>query len=91
MTNSNYWDDARLSQLAATAAANTEAIRGLREQQEVTNRSLDILIGIVNGQQQHINTMLEEIRDIKVDIRGLQLENRRMLEELRGRRDDEEP
>ncbi len=68
MTNTNgYRNDARLNQLAATAAANTQAIAantqaiaGLREQQE----------------------------DIKTELQGLQLENRRMLEELRGRRVD---
>lgn len=106
MTNTNgYWNDARLNQLAATAAANTQAIAantqaiaGLREQQEVTNRAIDTLVGIVMGHQEQFATILEEIRDIKEDIRdikteirGLQLENRRMLEELRGRRDDEQP
>jgi chromosome segregation ATPase len=103
MTNTNgYRNDARLNQLAATAAANTQAIAantqaiaGLREQQELTNKAIDTLVDIVMGHQEQFATMLkeisdikEEIRDIKTEIRGLQLENRRMLEELRGRRVD---
>lgn len=106
MTNGNdrnYWNDERLNQLAALAAANTEGIaqhrkqqeattayiQTLGEQQETTNTNIDILAGFINGQEQHIATILQEIRDIKADIRGLQLENRRMLEELRSRRDND--
>jgi len=69
---------------------NREAISDLREQQEATNRAIDILVGIVTGHQERFANILEEIRDIKVDIKGLQLENKRMLEEMRSRRDDEQ-
>ncbi len=63
---------------------------------ESNTRNIDILVGIVTGQQQHMATVLDEIRDIKVDIRdiqveirdvqatilGLQTENRRILDHL---------
>lgn len=69
--------DDRLNQVQALAESNT--------------RNIDILVGIVTGQQQHITTVLDEIRDIKVEIRdmqatilGLQTENRRILDRLFG-------
>lgn len=93
MTN-NFWNEERLNQLATLTAANVQAnaelreqINALREQQENTNTNIDTLTGFINGHQQHITDMLNEIKEIKVDIRGLQLENRRMLEELRNRRE----
>lgn len=49
---------------------------------ESNTRNIDILVGIARGQQQHITTMLEEIRDIKTEIRGLQTENRRLFQRL---------
>jgi hypothetical protein len=39
---------------------------------------------------EEIRNIQEESRDIKADIRGVQIENRRMLEEIRARRDDEQ-
>lgn len=71
MTNpTQRWTDDRLDQLAAAVESNT--------------RNVDILVGIVTGQQERVLTMLEEIRDIKVEIRGLQTENRRILDHLFG-------
>lgn len=57
---------------------------------ESNTRNIDILVGIARGQQQHITTMLEEIRDIKTEIRGLQTENRRILDRLFGQTDDQQ-
>lgn len=68
------WTDDRLDQLA-------DAVDGLREQSELNNRNVDILVGIVAAHQEQFATVLNEIRDIKVEIRGLQIE-RRILDRL---------
>lgn len=98
MTNptNTYWTDDRLNQLAALSAANAEAIAQsrqqqeattanievLREQQAATNTNIDILVGIVTAHQERFTALLEEIREIKAEIRGLQTENRRILDHL---------
>lgn len=71
------WTDDRLDQL-------THAVDGLREQSELNNRNVDILVGIVAAHQERFAAVLDEIRDIKVEIRGLQTENQRILDRLFG-------
>lgn len=67
------WTDDRLDQLADAVESN--------------NRNIDILVGIATGQQQRFAAVLDEIRDIKVEIRGLQTENRRILDRLFGQQE----
>lgn len=74
------WTDDRLDQLA-------DAVDGLREHSELNNRNVDILVGIVAVHQERFAVVLDEIRDIKVEIRGLQTENRRILERLFGQQE----
>jgi hypothetical protein len=75
-----HWTDDRLDQLA-------DAVDGLREQSELNNRNVDILVGIVTAHQERFAAVLDEIRDIKVEIRGLQTENRRILDRLFGQQE----
>ncbi len=89
------WNDDRLDRLATAvdglrqqAETNTRNIDSLRQQAKSNTKNVDILVGIVTGQHQHITTMLEEIRDIKVEIRGLQTQNRRILDRLFGQQED---
>lgn len=67
------WTDDRLDQLANAVESN--------------NRNIDILVGIATVQQQRFAAVLDEIRDIKVEIRGLQTENRRILDRLFGQQE----
>lgn len=70
MTNpTQRWTDNRLDQLATAVESNT--------------RNVDILVGIVTGQQERGLTMLEEIRDIKVEIRDIKVEIRELQTEIR--------
>jgi hypothetical protein len=57
---------------------------------EPNTRNIDILIGIVTAHQERFATVLEEIRDIKTEIRGLQTENRRILDHLFGQQEGSE-
>lgn len=84
MTNSerNRWDDERLDRLASAVESNTRNI-------ESNTRNIDVLVGIAAGQQERMAAILEEIRDIKVEIRGLQTENRRILDHLFGQQEGE--
>ena len=70
------------------AATNTN-IEALREQQAVTNTNIDILVGVVTAHQERFTVLLEEIREIKAEIRGLQTENRRTLDHLFGQDDEQ--
>lgn len=74
------WTDDRLDQLA-------DAVDGLREQSELNNRNVDILVGIVAVHQERFAVVLDELRDIKVEIRGLQTKNRRILDRLFGQQE----
>lgn len=76
-------NSSRLDRIEAIAESNT--------------RNIDILVGIVTGHQERmantegrIATLFEEIRDIKAEIRGLQTENRRILDHLFGQIDDQQ-
>lgn len=47
------WTDDRLDQLA-------DAVDGLREQSELNNRNVDILVGIVAAHQERFATVLDD-------------------------------
>ena len=91
MTEANRrWTDDRIDRLATAVESNTAAIAALQS-------NVDVLVGIVIGQQELLTTALEEIRDIKVEIRdikveirGLQTENRRILDRLFGQQEGEQ-
>ena len=71
------WTDERLDKLADDVRGNTTAVTDLRATAEA-------LLQTVTIYQSNFEVIIGEIQDIKTEIRGLQLENRRMLEELRG-------
>jgi uncharacterized coiled-coil DUF342 family protein len=83
------WNDDRLDRLADAVdglrqqqqATNTN-IQALREQQEATNTNIDTLVGVASGHQERFAVVVEEIRDMKAEIKGLQTENRRILDHL---------
>lgn len=76
------WTDARLDRLATDVQGNAAAISDLRVTAEA-------LLQTVTLHQQGIEASQRNFELIASEIRVLQLENRRMLEELRGRRGDE--
>ncbi len=96
--------EAILMRVAQQQEANTTAIANLQSSTsdlqssmsdlqssvESNTRNIDILTGIVTGHQERLATIFEEIRDIKVEIRGLQTENRRLLDHLFGQQDNDE-
>lgn len=71
------WTDERLDQLANDVRGNTTAITDLRGTAEALLQTMTIY-------QSNFEVIVGEIQVINAEIRGLQLENRRMLEELRG-------
>lgn len=73
MTNSrDYWNDERLDALTANVESNARAISELRSTAEA-------LVQIAEIHQRDIEAN-------SADIRGLQLEIRRLVEELRNQR-----
>ena len=75
------WTDNRLDQLANDVDNLRASVADLRA-------TAEIMLQTQMQHQRNFEVVVNEIRDIRANIQGLQLENRRMLEELR-RRDDE--
>jgi hypothetical protein len=75
------WDDDRLDRLASTV----ERLATSTERDEGNIRSL---LNVVNIHQGNFEVMLTEIRRIGEEVRGLQTENRRILDHLFGDRTD---
>lgn len=76
---------------------NSDRLDRIEAIAESNTRNIDILVGIARGHQERmmntedrIATLFEEIRDIKAEIRGLQTENRRILDHLFGQTDDQQ-
>ena len=91
------WTDERLDQLAEDVDDLRASTADLRTTAEIMLQTLtqhqqnfDIVVNEIKDTQQNFDIVVNEIKDIKADIKGLQLENRRMLEELRGRRNGED-
>ena len=77
------WTDESLDQLA-------EDVDNLRASTADLRTTAEIMLQTQMQYQQNFEIVVNEIQIIKADIKGLQLENRRMLEELRGRRNGED-
>ena len=77
------WTDESLDQL-------TEDVDNLRASTADLRTAAEIMLQTQMQYQQNFEIVVNEIQIIKADIKGLQLENRRMLEELRGRRNGED-
>ena len=77
------WTDERLDQLA-------EDVDNLRASTADLRTTAEIMLQTQMQYQQNFEIVVNEIQIIKADIKGLQLENRRMLEELRSRRNGED-
>ena len=77
------WTDESLDQLA-------EDVNNLRASTADLRTTAEIMLQTQMQYQQNFEIVVNEIQVIKADIKGLQLENRRMLEELRGRRNGED-
>lgn len=71
------WTDERLDQLA-------DDVDNLRGSVADLRATAEIMLQTQIQHQQNFEVVVSEIRDIKADIRGLQLENRCILEEMRG-------
>jgi ABC-type transporter Mla subunit MlaD len=83
------WTDDMLDRLASTttriltsvtdlAGQNTRDISRLSNIVELHQQTLDM-------QQQNFNAFLSEIREMQAEVRGLQTENRRILDQLINR------
>lgn len=76
------WTDDRLDQLALDVDNLRASIADLRATAEITLQTVVL-------QQQSIEASQRNFEIIASQIRGLQLENRRMLQEMRGLPPDE--
>ena len=85
MTNNGreHWTDERLDRLASDVEGNKEAISELRQTAET-------LLQIAQIHQQGLEVSQSNFEALRTDIQGLQLETRRLIEELRNRQNGED-
>ncbi len=83
------WTDDRLDQLADDVRGNTTAITDLRTTAELLLQTVTIYQTNFETMQNNFNVVIARIDRMQSEIRGLQLENRRMLQEMRGLPPDE--
>lgn len=90
------WTDEKLDQLATDVQNNTIAISELRASTTELRISAEALLQTavlhqksLETSQRNFDTAARDFERIHAEITGLQLENRRMLEEMRSRHDDE--
>jgi ABC-type transporter Mla subunit MlaD len=83
------WTDDMLDRLASTTTRILTSVTDLAEQ---NTRDISRLSNIVelhqqtlDMQQQNFNAVLSEIREMQAEVRGLQTENRRILDQLINR------
>ena len=91
------WTDERLDQLAEDVDNLRASTADLRTTAEIMlqpltqhQQNFEIVVNELKDNQQNFEIVVNEIKDIRADIKGLQLDNRRMLEELRGSRNGED-
>lgn len=77
------WTDDKLDQLASTVSDLSTSVTEVRVTAEA-------LLQTVVIHQSNFETLVAEIRDIKTEIRGLQTENRRILDHLFGEQNNNE-
>jgi hypothetical protein len=73
------WDDVRLDRLA-------ESLDRLTVSVEQDGQNIRSLLNVVSTHQENFELMLVEMRRIGEEVRGLQTENRRILDHLFGDR-----
>lgn len=92
------WTDDHLDELAATAAANRDAIALLRQVIAAQNTAITGLRQTAGEQTIQIASLLavaqanqDDMTQLSTQTRGLQREIRHLVEELRQGRDGEQP
>ena len=72
----------RLNRLEALAETILLAVQQQQTQIGDLRESIADTVGMIGSLAEEMHIMQNEIRDIQLDIRGLQTENRRILERL---------
>jgi hypothetical protein len=75
------WTDDMLDRLVGT-------VNVLAEVSERNNRDIQALLNISQIHQQNIELVVTDIREMQAEVRGLQSENRRILDQLINRNGD---
>jgi hypothetical protein len=75
------WTDDMLDRLVGT-------VNVLAEVSERNNRDIQALLNISQIHQQNIELVVTDIREMQAEVRGLQTENRRILDQLISRNGD---
>jgi hypothetical protein len=76
------WTDDMLDRLV-------DSINVLAGVSERNNRDIQALLNISQIHQQNIELVVTDIREMQAEVRGLQTENRRILDQLINRNDDQ--
>jgi hypothetical protein len=75
------WTDDMLDRLVG-------AVNTLADVSERNNRDIQALLNITQIHQQNIELVVTDIREMQAEVRGLQTENRRILDQLINRNED---
>jgi hypothetical protein len=75
------WTDEMLDRLVG-------AVNVLAEVSERNNRDIQALVNISQIHQQNIELVVTDIREMQAEVRGLQTENRRILDQFINRNGD---
>ncbi len=75
------WTDDMLDRLVG-------AVNTLADVSERNNRDIRALLNITQIHQQNIELVVTDIREMQAEVRGLQTENRRILDQLINRNED---
>lgn len=75
------WTDDMLDRLVAS-------VNTLASISERNNRDIQALLNISQIHQQNVQLVVTDIREMQAEVRGLQTENRRILDLLVNRNDD---
>jgi hypothetical protein len=75
------WTDDMLDRLVG-------AVNTLADVSERNNRDIQALLNITQIHQQNIELVVADIREMQAEVRGLQTENRRILDRLINRNED---
>lgn len=75
------WTDDMLDRLVG-------AVNTLADVSERNNRDIQALLNITQIHQQNIELVVTDIREMQAEVRGLQTENRRILDQLINRNEE---
>ncbi|WP_448564257.1 hypothetical protein [Trichothermofontia sp.] len=87
--STEHWTDDRLDQLARLVEANARQIESNSRQIESNSRTIQALADLAAEDRQERVAILQAIHEMQQEIRGLQTENRRILDLLFNERRDE--